>query len=845
LSGSETTSARGRRVAVFLDGLPLALVAFIFLALTTGHSLSDDLGGAPTYLLIVFVGVPWRARTSAPRNRSAYLLGMLAGTALLAGGLAAWAGIWPTLGAVVLLDIVIRLLTRRVPEPAVAAPAPAAESAPYVLLLGAVIACAVALMAGYMPAARASAYALAELGTAFLLGALATLALWRRAARLPGAPVAAALVVIAVALVNALSFFGYPSLLVSGTAVLQTSSYLLTPGRVFPFYALAFLLGVPAGLLWCGAAPRLGRKVVWAAPMATVVAAGLLARWTYVGPYLLAVGLALAAAVVAWSCGPRGSLALRVATVATGALGLVWLTVGDPHMGWAGLRMTLGSILRESGLAGRPVSVRLSDGMWGVVLEDADVRATFLNGNLIDFTRKGGTDQLSSVRACVALGLAYAPAEGRLDTVEPELGTTSETLNALAPRRRAPEPGAKCALIVSGPGPLTAAVNPLSALNTDHLGCLKRELADGGVLAMWLPAGNLHVDALRRALATVGAVFPRYDVYLEGRGAVVIAGGTGQVPYGRLAALFRDDAAREMLAGAGFLAPADLLTGYVGSSEDLADLTEGARPYSDWFPSRPAAMALDLAEPPRPTAVLALAQYRELGPERLVGRLQFGSPAQKIVALRGFSAIYADETSRTLGALGATGPDRRLELIGSLPGPYVRLDLLAPGQKERVAQLASVLCTVGMRESAATVLKDAIQSGHDTFEANVELAAIEEAQAARAAALKHLRRALELKPDSDAVRGHVVALLLSTGRADEAVEELKDMVKRKPDDLTTLLELGYLYAKLQRGGDAADIAERVLKIDPGNPDADALLKAAGKTAPAERSAASEQPGAGS
>jgi tetratricopeptide (TPR) repeat protein len=269
----------------------------------------------------------------------------------------------------------------------------------------------------------------------------------------------------------------------------------------------------------------------------------------------------------------------------------------------------------------------------------------------------------------------------------------------------------------------------------------------------------------------------------------------------------------------------DLLTGFAGSAEDLAGLTAGVRPYDAWRPSRPAAMALDLAEPARPAAVLALAQYRALGPERLTGRLQFDGPAQKMVALRGFDAIYADRTARTLRGLGTTSPERRAELLKFLTGPLARLDLLAPEQKEREVRIAVALAAIGLRQAGAAVLTNAIKAGHDTFEVNVELAGIQEAQAERGEALKHLRRALELRPDDASVRGHIVALLLSTGQEGEAADMLEEMVRRDPDNAAQLLELGYLYAKLKRYQDAASAAERVLRIDPGNQDAQALLSA--------------------
>jgi tetratricopeptide (TPR) repeat protein len=860
LSGGEKQS-KGLRphLAGFLTGLGVPLACFGVLALADG-------GGGGSLLLVacsiavgsllgLLNGWLWEPERSGVVPRAGLLLGM-ALAAALADRLPAEVGVVPVAGTGFLLmgagAWAGRALTPKPIEGSLLA------LAPYGLLTGAVIAAAVSLVIAYLPAARSLPYAAADLATAFFLGALATLWLWRRAARLPGAPMAAALAVVAVCMVVAFSFYGYPALVVSGSAVLQTSAYLLTPGRVFPFWLLAFGLGIPAGLLFCSQTPRIGFRGTMAAAWTSAALVGLLARWSYAGPYAVAVGLALLAAGIAcvsqWRAGVRGSLVLRVVTIGAGSLGLAWLAVGDPHMEWAGLRMTLGDILHRTGPvgeaapAGQPVSADRTPAGWHVVLADGDVRAEFLDGNLIDLRQPGAQDQQRAVRACVALGLAYAPADGKVALVEPALDVSRRTLRVLAPARAAEEralgayPKGGYSLILCGPGLLTEPRDVLALISKEGLEREQERLAPDGVLALWLPAGNLHVDDLRRALATVGAVFPHYDVYLEGRQAVVIAGGSGQVSYARLARLFGappQGEADRMLADAGFTDPMDLLVGFVGGAEDLAGLTAGVRPWSVWRPARPPAMALDLAEPARPAAVLALAQYRMLGAGRLLDRLQFESPAQKMVALRGFGPIYADRTGRTLGGLGLSGAERRGELLRFLTSPLARLDLLAPQQKEQEVRIAVALSALGLRDVAAGVLKDAIKAGKDDFEVNVELAGILEAQADRAEALKHFRRAIELQPDSVPVRGRMVDLLLSMGQDAEAADVLKEIVQRQPGSVAALLELGYLSARLKRYDEAADAAQRVLRIAPNNADAQALLTlshpaAAGQTQPPAR-----------
>jgi len=838
LSGHDPQGSAGFRtfLAALLCGLALAMV---FFALAWFY----DVGGVHSVLTVVALSAAaMLCGESGRRARrpSAFLLGAALGWGALAAGGAARLGLGPMLVGSPVVAAISLWLARALPRRREAR-ARLLIRVPFILLTGAMAAAAVALVMGYLPATRSLAYALADLGACFALGALITAGLSRRVAGTGGAAVAVALAIMAIALVAAFSFFGYPALVISGSAAIQTSVYLLTPGRVFPFWLLAFFLGMPAGVLWCGRWAGSGSVAAQVVCWVSGGLAVLFGRWVYVGPYALAVALALLAVLLQWVADSRarvrGSVALRAVAVAGGVLGLVWLAAGDPHMEWGGLRTTLGSVLRRTGPsgerapAGRPVEVEHTGAGWRVVLRDGDVRAEFLNGNLVAFSRPGGRDQASAIRACVALGLAYAPTDGTVGLLTPALNATRESLEVLAPGRQVREfslvehGGLDHSLIISGPGPLTASGDPLALLSREGLERVKARLADGGVLALWLPAGQMRLDDLRRVLATVADVFPRYDVFLFGREAVVVAGGQGELQYARTASVFgeKDGAAARMLAGAGFWEPMDLLVGYVGDQEDLSGFVQGAGPYSFRRPRRSPVLARDLGERLRPAAVAALGQCRLLGPERLTGRLQFESPAQKAAALRGFSAIYADRTQRALSALGQASALRRRELLEFLTGPLARLDLFAPEQTEPDVRVAVTLARLGMRETAATVLQRAIRDGKESFAVHFELAGILEAQAEKGEALKHYRRALEMEPDSLPARGRMAALLLSMGREAEAADALEKMAEQEPDDVTVLLQLGYLYARLKRYDDAAETAERVLRIDPNNADAQALL----------------------
>ena len=99
----------------------------------------------------------------------------------------------------------------------------------------------------------------------------------------------------------------------------------------------------------------------------------MLGRFSYAGPYALAVGLALAAALTAWAPARAAAWCCAWQQWARARWGFVWLAVGDPHMQWAGLRMTLGGVLRRAGPAGRVVSAEHMPLGWHVVLADGDV----------------------------------------------------------------------------------------------------------------------------------------------------------------------------------------------------------------------------------------------------------------------------------------------------------------------------------------------------------------------------------------------------------------------------------------------------------------------------------------
>lgn len=713
------------------------------------------------------------------------------------------------------------------------------------LLLGAAVgAVAVALLRAYLPAVRSLAYAGSDLGIAFFLGLFVYHARLGRFAGRTGLLVICCTVAAAVSVLVGFSFFFYPDLILSESAALQTSASLLVPGRVFPLWVLAFCLGVAAGPVWPAEADRWRTSFSLAAAAAGAAASGLVSD-SYRAGFVLPAALVLLALLPLCLArrrrrSPR-SRALPAAACGLVGLSVIWCLAADPHLEWTGLRSTFADHL----WAGRArldgaepvvlVSGRLEPlGLRAVLMAD-DLRAEFLNGRLVHIERSGRPLAAGSPVLMAALGLAFSDSPQRVALLRPVLRISADDVQRMAGGAEVASigmwnggAGGEFDVILSGPGPLSAVGNPLALMSLDGLGRIRRRLAEGGVFALWFPAGRLSLDTLRRAIATLGEVFPSFYVFVSGQEAVFVATSAPTLRYGGLERL------QVHLVAAGFWHPVELVKGFVAEAEELAGLIDGVRPYRLSHPGRPPALGRDLAGAGRPAALAALVQHRLAGPDRLLRGLAFRSDNSRLVALRGFEGTYREQTRRILQGLGRADATRRRELLEFLKGPLASLDLFAPQGEEREVRVAAALSACGMNRAAAELLRKAVEDGSGSSALHLRLAGALEALDDPAGALQHYRAALALQPDSSPARGRMTALLLALGRNGEAGEALEELVKREPENVTALLMLGRLYAgPLARPRDAAKLLLRVLDLEPQNAAAQELLAICRQAAAAE------------
>jgi tetratricopeptide (TPR) repeat protein len=677
-----------------------------------------------------------------------------------------------------------------------------------------------ALLRAYLPAARSLPYAVADVGLPMLLGVLAYRA-GAGAARGGGAAVAfGVLGCLVVSMLCGYALFLHPDLVFSESGMMQAPGSLLVAGRVFPVWLMAFVLGLAWGP---GSAGGRAELPLMAAACGAAVC-GLLAG-SYRGPYVLAAGLgavAMAPLCVERRDGtlrPAGALPVGVLGVAVAAT--AWAALADAHVGFAALRKRLPA----GGVAGdwRLEGAALSEAGLDVTFRSDAGQGRFLNGELVRLDAPGRSPDAATCLAA-AIGAA-AGAVREAATVARALDQTTRALEAAVPAAKvhgieiwSGGEGGPFDLVVCGPGCFSGTGNPTGLLSVEGLERVKARLRDGGRLALCLPAGSLTPASLRRCLSTLGEVFPSYWILAVGQDAVVLAPAPGELAYERLAEAQRrmDDAA--------FWDPLELLIAFVAASDELAALAEDAEPLRLSRPERPPALGRDLAGRPRAASLAALLQHRLTGASRLLEALSFASPTERFVALWGFDGAYAERTGSLLRRLGRAGPEAQQELFDFLRTPSARLELFAPDSEERAVRVASALCTFGIEEAAAQVLRKAAAEGQGSFDVQLLLGDVLSGLERTGEAVEHYRAALAQEPQSRVARERLAASLRAAGQNREAAETLEAMLKARPDSVPTLLTLARLYAgPLGRTGRAAELALRALELEPDNPEARELL----------------------
>lgn len=793
-------------------------------------------------LLIAFTGFALLGSLAGARGLDAtgFTMGLAAGFIGCSAGIFGIAGLLPAMGVGLPLAVIGGLLPRApAPEGAEASLDVLREGKHWtavwpgcrILLAAAAGAATVNLVRAYLPAVRSVAYSTSDLAIAFCLGVGLFQTAFRGRSRAATLLSVGAFGCVLISLVCGYSFFLYPDLVMSESAALQTPASLLVPERVFPLWALAFVLGLASGPAWVASERAAWFVLPLTAAGSGAAWAGLLAgsyRAAYVLPVALAV-LAIAPAALVRRTKGQG-IALSAGALVLTAVAAAWSLTANVHSDWAGLRATLATYLAQHAGTGAeprqfaPTDVRLNGSGLVAALSSPWGRAEFVGGNLVDACPSGGLPAIGTKLPTI-LGLALCPSPGRMALVGPTTHAAVLEAERLAGGAQvrvigvwgAPEEGNFDAIICDSQA-LSAAANPLAVLSVESLGRLKARLNNGGVLSIWFPAGWADVDAVESALASLREAFPAFYVFLNGQDAVLVATSASSFRFSSIAAL------QPRVADAGFWDPTDLLSGYVGDAGELAALAHGAAPYRLSQPVRPPSLARNLTGRTSPVALAALLQHRLAGPESLLSLLAFESDNQRAVALRGFADIYGEHTRAIVQNFGLTTPQQQQELLAFFEGPLARLDLFAPKEEGRVAGIASALSAFGLRNKAMEVLKKAIEAGNDTFALRLRLALIMEGANRGVEALRQYQQALVLQPDSALAMGRMAALLLAMGRQREAADELGKMIEKQPTNVKAILMLATLYAgPLKRPKDAADLAVRVLDMEPGNAAAQDIL----------------------
>ncbi len=795
--------------------------------------------GAACAALSVFAGGAAQARPGV------FIAGLAVGLAACAGGLPAATGV----GVAVVLSVFILAAAGRfagggrlsVPEPD-SRDAPADAGIVFAAATGAV---AAVLLRNYVPCARSAGYALTDLGAALAVGALLLPAAGPRTGPARGQVLAGASTLAVLLLIATHSLLLHPDIVVSGTGAMQLPSRALVGGRIFPLWVLAALAGAAA-------APALTTGPIGAMAAAAGAAAGGLLALSYVGAAAAAAGLCLLAVFLACHADARtdGVVGSLAAVCVTAGAAVVLLAV-PPHAGWRPLRVQLsrGKALSEREAASLRLDRAELRGQGPVVwLVSGDLEATCVGGDVVALRGPAREASGTALRLLTVLPAAYAGAIRTVGLVAPVLEETrrgaaliwgEKLVHALHPLGAGGK--SQSDVIIVGPGALSGVGSPLRVLGVEALRNLRAQVAPGGVLALYLPAGWVPPETLRRALSAFAEVFGQFDLYLAREEAVLVAHSSQGPGYTGLQAAFAGRQARRWLREGGLWQPIEPLLAFVAAGEELRGPLCGAAPLSLRAPGRPPALGRDLSAPMQPVSLAALAQYRLAGPGRVAERLRTQQGAQRAVVLRGFASVYEATTCSTLEAVGRTGPPGRERLVEFLRGPLARLDLLAPGEAERPVRLAAAMTALGMRDQAVELLQQAAAAGQDSYAVRMRLVEALAAAQEMEEALEHCRRALELRPDSVEALRRMAALLLATGRAEPAAQALERAIQQAPDSAVDMLMLAKLRTQAGDLEAAADLARRALQVAPGNPDAQFLLEVLGGRTDSGSQRAGQQP----
>jgi tetratricopeptide (TPR) repeat protein len=124
----------------------------------------------------------------------------------------------------------------------------------------------------------------------------------------------------------------------------------------------------------------------------------------------------------------------------------------------------------------------------------------------------------------------------------------------------------------------------------------------------------------------------------------------------------------------------------------------------------------------------------------------------------------------------------------------------------------------GRYAEAAAKLENLVHEAPESFEVQELLGLVYSAQSQDARATQHLRKAVNLKPDSAPARTNLAANLARLGKIDLATEQFKKAVELDPRNFETNHNLGESYVRSGKVAEAAPFLEKAQQIDPSSYD---------------------------
>ena len=169
-----------------------------------------------------------------------------------------------------------------------------------------------------------------------------------------------------------------------------------------------------------------------------------------------------------------------------------------------------------------------------------------------------------------------------------------------------------------------------------------------------------------------------------------------------------------------------------------------------------------------------------------------------------------------------------IPMIGlSLAVVWEIAERLQPWPRFRVALAAAVTAAcmtltwlqVQYWRDDISLYQHAVAAVPDNYVAYFNLASALDAQGKTDEAIAQLREAVRVRPNYTPARAELGQLLAREGHPDEALSELQTAVRMRPDDSVAHFRLGSVLGTLGRTGDAAAEFSQAVRLQPENADA--------------------------